>query len=77
VAALVTAHVARVKALPPDYQIVYKETQKYLAHGAVRGMGGLGVSAEQAEGDREVIHRFDEMAWPAWTLDGPSPPAHP
>ncbi|WP_409492228.1 DUF1048 domain-containing protein [Amycolatopsis sp. cmx-11-12] len=24
------AHVARVKALPPDYRIVYKEIQKYL-----------------------------------------------
>ncbi len=24
------AHVARVSALPPDYQIVYKEIQKYL-----------------------------------------------
>lgn len=24
------AHLARVKALPPDYQIVYKEMQKYL-----------------------------------------------
>ena len=24
------AHIARVKALPPDYQIVYKEMQKYL-----------------------------------------------
>jgi DNA-binding ferritin-like protein (Dps family) len=24
------AHVARVKALPPDYQIVYQEMQKYL-----------------------------------------------
>ena len=23
------AHVARIKALPPDYQIVYKEIQKY------------------------------------------------
>ncbi|NNH68865.1 DUF1048 domain-containing protein [Nocardia uniformis] len=23
-------HMARVKALPPDYQIVYKEMQKYL-----------------------------------------------
>ena len=23
------AHVARVKALPPDYQIVYKEMQRY------------------------------------------------
>lgn len=24
------AHMARIKALPPDYQIVYKEMQKYL-----------------------------------------------
>ncbi|MFE9404991.1 DUF1048 domain-containing protein [Streptomyces sp. NPDC006530] len=24
------AHVARVKSLPPDYQIVYREMQKYL-----------------------------------------------
>ncbi|MGW4058019.1 DUF1048 domain-containing protein [Amycolatopsis sp. NPDC004747] len=24
------AHLARVKALPPDYQIVYQEMQKYL-----------------------------------------------
>lgn len=24
------AHMARVKTLPPDYQIVYKEIQKYL-----------------------------------------------
>ncbi|MGW2639448.1 DUF1048 domain-containing protein [Streptomyces sp. NPDC001348] len=24
------AHLARVKALPPDYRIVYKEMQKYL-----------------------------------------------
>ncbi|MDT0566303.1 DUF1048 domain-containing protein [Streptomyces sp. DSM 3412] len=24
------AHAARVKALPPDYQIVYREMQKYL-----------------------------------------------
>ncbi|WP_242907429.1 DUF1048 domain-containing protein [Actinomadura terrae] len=24
------SHMARVKALPPDYQIVYKEIQKYL-----------------------------------------------
>jgi DNA-binding ferritin-like protein (Dps family) len=24
------AHVARVKALPPDYRIVYQEMQKYL-----------------------------------------------
>jgi DNA-binding ferritin-like protein (Dps family) len=24
------AHIARVKALPPDYQVVYKEIQRYL-----------------------------------------------
>jgi DNA-binding ferritin-like protein (Dps family) len=24
------AHVARIKALPPDYQIVYREMQRYL-----------------------------------------------
>ena len=24
------AHLARIKALPPDYQIVYKEMQRYL-----------------------------------------------
>ncbi len=24
------AHMARIRALPPDYQIVYKEIQKYL-----------------------------------------------
>ncbi|MGV9774101.1 DUF1048 domain-containing protein [Streptosporangium sp. NPDC003464] len=24
------AHMARIKALPPDYQIVYKEIQKYI-----------------------------------------------
>ena len=24
------AHMARVKALPPDYQVVYKEMQRYL-----------------------------------------------
>ena len=26
----VRAHTARIKALPPDYQIVYKEMQRYL-----------------------------------------------
>ncbi|MFI7387286.1 DUF1048 domain-containing protein [Streptomyces sp. NPDC049813] len=35
------AHVARVKALPPDYQIVYKEMQKYLFKvGPVEPSGG-------------------------------------
>ncbi|MFE5396219.1 DUF1048 domain-containing protein [Streptomyces sp. NPDC056568] len=29
------AHVARVKALPPDYRIVYREMQKYLKVGPV------------------------------------------
>ena len=27
------AHMARVKALPPDYQIVYKEIQRYPLQG--------------------------------------------
>jgi DNA-binding ferritin-like protein (Dps family) len=36
------AHMARVKALPPDYQIVYKEMQKYLFKvGPVDLPGGL------------------------------------
>ncbi|WP_030174046.1 DUF1048 domain-containing protein [Spirillospora albida] len=35
------AHTARVKALPPDYQIVYKEIQKYLFKvGPVDLLGG-------------------------------------
>ncbi|MEV4001653.1 DUF1048 domain-containing protein [Actinomadura sp. NPDC049753] len=35
------AHMARVKALPPDYQIVYKEIQKYLFKvGPVDLLGG-------------------------------------
>jgi DNA-binding ferritin-like protein (Dps family) len=33
------AHLARVKALPPDYQIVYKEIQRYLFK--VGAPGGL------------------------------------
>ncbi|GGS90002.1 DUF1048 domain-containing protein [Nonomuraea spiralis] len=35
------AHMARVKALPPDYQIVYKEMQRYLFKvGPVDLLGG-------------------------------------
>ncbi|MEU0502763.1 DUF1048 domain-containing protein [Nocardia sp. NPDC005998] len=35
------AHMARVKALPPDYQIVYKEIQKYFFKiGPVELVGG-------------------------------------
>lgn len=38
------AHVARVKALPRDYQIVYKEIQKYLFKvGPVELTEGTGV----------------------------------
>lgn len=37
-------HVARVKALPQDYQIVYKEIQKYLFKvGPVELTGGTGL----------------------------------
>lgn len=35
------AHVARVKALPEDYQIVYKEIQKYLFKVALGTIPGL------------------------------------
>jgi len=36
------AHMARVKALPPDYQIVYKEIQRYLFKvGAGRMLSGI------------------------------------
>ncbi|HEY1176059.1 MAG TPA: DUF1048 domain-containing protein [Phytomonospora sp.] len=35
------AHLARVKALPPDYRIVYKEMQRYLLKvGAMDPAGG-------------------------------------
>ncbi len=38
------AHVARVKALPQDYQIVYKELQKYLFKvGPIELMEGIGL----------------------------------
>lgn len=38
------AHVARVKALPKDYQIVYKELQKYLFKvGPVELTDGIGL----------------------------------
>ncbi|MEA4900751.1 DUF1048 domain-containing protein [Desulfitobacterium sp.] len=38
------AHVARVKALPKDYQIVYKEIQKYLFKvGPVELTDGIGL----------------------------------
>ncbi|SDT51153.1 DNA-binding ferritin-like protein (Dps family) [Paenibacillaceae bacterium GAS479] len=38
------AHVARVKALPQDYQIVYKEIQKYLFKvGPVELTDGMGL----------------------------------
>ena len=36
------AHMARVKALPKDYQIVYKEIQKYIFKvGAVEAKDGI------------------------------------
>jgi len=38
------AHVTRIKALPKDYQIVYKEIQKYLFKvGPVELTGGIGI----------------------------------
>jgi DNA-binding ferritin-like protein (Dps family) len=50
------AHVARVKALPQDYQIVYKEIQKYLFKvGPVELAEGTGLLAG-------IIDLFEEGA---------------
>jgi DNA-binding ferritin-like protein (Dps family) len=47
------AHVARVKALPQDYQIVYKEIQKYLFK------GGAGVLIDGTVFS-EIVDLFEE-----------------
>lgn len=50
------AHVARVKALPKDYQIVYKEIEKYLFKvGPVELMDGIGLLSG-------IIDLFEEGA---------------
>lgn len=50
------AHVARVKALPKDYQIVYKELQKYLFKvGPVELTDGIGLLSG-------IIDLFEEGA---------------
>jgi DNA-binding ferritin-like protein (Dps family) len=50
------AHVARVKALPKDYQIVYKEIQKYLYKvGPVELSDGIGLLSG-------IIDLFEEGA---------------
>ncbi|MBU3110198.1 DUF1048 domain-containing protein [Clostridium lacusfryxellense] len=50
------AHVVRVKALPKDYQIVYKEIQKYLYKvGPVELEGGIGLLSG-------IIDLFEEGA---------------
>jgi len=50
------AHMARVKMLPQDYQIVYKEIQKYLFKvGPVELSGGIGLLAG-------IIDLFEEGA---------------
>ncbi|MBE6069552.1 MAG: DUF1048 domain-containing protein [Clostridium lundense] len=50
------AHVARVKALPKDYQIVYKEIQKYLFKvGPVELTDGMGLLSG-------IIDLFEEGA---------------
>ena len=50
------AHVSRVKALPQDYQIVYKEIQKYLFKvGPVELNEGIGLLSE-------IINFFEEGA---------------
>ncbi|RII34237.1 DUF1048 domain-containing protein [Clostridium chromiireducens] len=51
------AHVARVKALPKDYQIVYKEIQKYLFKvGPVELTNGIGLLSG-------IIDLFEEGAF--------------
>jgi DNA-binding ferritin-like protein (Dps family) len=50
------AHIARVKALPQDYQIVYKEIQKYLFKG---GSGELTDGTGLFSG---IIDLFEEGA---------------
>lgn len=55
------AHVARVKALPKDYQTVYKEIQKYLFKvGPVELTNGIGLLSG-------IIDLFEEGA--AWGKD--------
>ncbi|WP_077299873.1 DUF1048 domain-containing protein [Virgibacillus pantothenticus] len=50
------AHVSRVKALPQNYQIVYKEIQKYLFKvGPVELNEGIGLLSE-------IINFFEEHA---------------
>ncbi|KWZ81820.1 MULTISPECIES: DUF1048 domain-containing protein [Heyndrickxia] len=50
------AHVARVKALPQDYQIVYKEIQKYLFKvGVVEVNESIGLLSE-------ILNFFEESA---------------
>jgi len=50
------AHMARVKALPQDYQVVYKEIQKYLFKvGPVELTGGIGLLSG-------IIDLFEEGA---------------
>lgn len=50
------AHVARVKALPQDYQIVYKEIQKYLFKvGPVELTDGIGMLSG-------IVDLFEEVA---------------
>ncbi len=39
------AHLARVRALPPDYQIAYKEIQRYLFKAGPAGLAGEGLLA--------------------------------
>ncbi|URT70930.1 DUF1048 domain-containing protein [Cytobacillus firmus] len=50
------AHVSRVKALPQDYQIVYKEIQKYLFKvGPVELNNGIGLLSD-------ILSFFEEGA---------------
>jgi DNA-binding ferritin-like protein (Dps family) len=55
------AHLARVKALPPDYQIVYKEIQRYLFKvGSADLPGIVDFFAEGAASGKGVLELIGE-----------------
>jgi DNA-binding ferritin-like protein (Dps family) len=80
------AHLARVKALPPDYQIVYKEIQRYLfkvgggtllagivdffEEGAAAGKGVLELIG------RDVAAFCDDLAMDSHTCGGKAQTGH-
>ena len=57
------AHVARIKALPKDYQIVYKEMQKYFFKvGPVELTDGTGLLSDESGLLSGILDLFEEGA---------------